>query len=76
MYPITWMNNTTRKAVIGTVIKRDSTIYIYSEAGSILCTKTGGEVIGYTSSSFSIKKGNSIYIFDSKGSILSTIHSY
>lgn len=74
MYPITWMNNTARKAEIGTVIKRNSTIYVYSEAGSILCTKTGGEVIGYTSSSFSIKKGNSIYIFDSKGSILSTIH--
>ncbi len=75
MYPITWMNNTARKAVIGTVIKRDSTIYVYSEAGSIICTKTGGEVIGYTSSSFSIKKGNSVYIFNSKGSILSTIHN-
>lgn len=76
MYKTTWWNNTVSDAVIGTVIKRNSTIYVYSEAGSILCTKTGGEVIGYTSSSFSIKKGNRIYIFNSKGSILSTIHSY
>lgn len=58
--------------MIGTVLKKSSTIYVYDEKGHTLCTKSGGEIMGYTGTSFSVKKGNTVYIYDEKGRTLST----
>ena len=58
--------------MIGTVLKKGSTIYAYDEKGRILCTKSSGEILGYTGTSFSVKKGHTVYIYDEKGRILST----
>lgn len=57
--------------MIGTVIKRGSSICVYDEKGRTLCVKTNGEIMGYTGTTFSVKKGNSIYVYNEKGITLS-----
>ena len=58
--------------MIGSVIKRGNTIYVYDERGKLLCTKSGGDVMGYTGTSFSVKRNHTVYVYDEKGKTLST----
>lgn len=61
--------------MIGSVIKKGSTLYVYDEKGRTLCTKslnTRDMLMGYTGTSFSVRKNNTIYVYDEKGRTLST----
>lgn len=50
--------------MIGSVIKRGNTIYVYDERGKLLCTKSGGDVMGYTGTSFSVKRNHTFHRSD------------
>lgn len=56
---------------IGSAIQKGSTVYVYDEKGSQL-TSVSGELMEYTSSSFSVKKGGTIYVYNERGSMLSS----
>jgi hypothetical protein len=64
---------------IGTVVPRGNHLYVYNKQGQQLCT-IGGEssqpnqgLIGFTSSSVSVKRNNLIYIYNAKGQQISTV---
>lgn len=55
---------------IGNVLENGNSFYVYDDDRKLLCVKTaiqGNELIGYTSSTFSIKQGNTIHTYDGKG---------
>ena len=61
-----------QKALLGTVLKKGDLIFAYGEDGTVLCTKRGDEIIGYTYRTFSIRKDTTIYVFDLAGKPLYT----
>lgn len=61
--------------MISTVVEKGSSVSIYNEknqyVGSIsLC---GGQLVGYTSTTVSIKKGGTVHVYDEKGRFKSTV---
>ncbi|MBC7750502.1 MAG: hypothetical protein H7Z73_02110 [Candidatus Saccharibacteria bacterium] len=55
---------------IGNVLEKGNSFYVHDEDGKLLCVKTAikdDELIGYTSTTFSIKQGNTIHTYDEKG---------
>ncbi len=62
------------KTMIGTAVQRGSTVYVYDEKGhQLTCVScgSGGQLMGYTGSSFSVKRGSTVYVYDEKGRSLS-----
>lgn len=60
--------------MIGSVIQKGGTFYVYDEKGRILCAKPAGQndaLLGYTSTTFTLKKGYTIYTFNEKGQTVS-----
>ncbi len=53
---------------IGMAQQEGGFVRVYDENGSILFS-IGGELVGYTSSTVSIKEGNFIHVYDANGSI-------
>lgn len=63
---------------IGAVVQRGSSVYVYSERGSILCVlmadgRPGQGLMGYTSTTVSIRRGSTLYIYSEKGSLISAV---
>ena len=54
--------------MIGSAQQKGSTIYVYDESGRILCTKSG-ELVGFTSSTFTVRQSHTLYTYDEKGHI-------
>lgn len=56
--------------MITTAIQRGNSVYVY-EKSRILFTRIG-ELIGFTSSTVSIKRNRTIYVYNERGGIIST----
>lgn len=56
--------------MIGSAVQKGNTVYVYDERGRQLTTQPG-ELMGYTSATFSVKKSNVIYTYDERGRQLS-----
>lgn len=57
--------------MIATAIQKGNTVYVYGTSGNILFTRNG-ILLGFTSSSVSIKVGGATYVYNDKGSIMFT----
>jgi hypothetical protein len=65
---------------IGNAVDRgDQAVYVYDERGTLIATISSGvgsSLMGYTSSTVSIKKpDNCIYTYNEKGTLLSVVHA-
>jgi hypothetical protein len=63
---------------IGSVVQRGSTIYIYDEKGrSLTAVSAGGKppdgLVGYTSTTVSVRRGSTIYMYNEKGMSVGTV---
>ena len=57
---------------IGTATQRGNTVYVYDESGRLKFTQ-GGELVGYTGATLSVKRGsNTTYVYDDSGRLLFT----
>jgi hypothetical protein len=54
---------------IGLAKQQGTSIYVYDTKGNFLFNKSG-ELLGFTSSTVSVKTGSSVYVYDSKGNFL------
>ena len=60
---------------IGSAIEHGRIVYVYNENGKILCTKpfgSDGGLMGYTSTSFSVRMGKMVYLYNENCRMLST----
>jgi hypothetical protein len=53
--------------LIGNVVERSGSVYVYDERGTPLFTKPSGKVHGFTSRSVSILRDKTIYTYNNKG---------
>jgi len=61
--------------MIITAIKRGGIVYVYAEGNRVLWTIGCGpecELMGYTSTTVTIRRGNIAYVYNEKGSLVST----
>jgi hypothetical protein len=59
---------------IASVVQRGNFAYVYDAKGSQFLTLSAGDgVVGFTSTTVSIRRGNFIYIYNTKGSQTSVI---
>ena len=59
---------------IATVVQRGSSAYAYDEKGSQMFSISAGDgIVGFTSSTVSIRRGGTIYIYNNKGSQVSSV---
>jgi hypothetical protein len=61
---------------IANAVLKDRRVHVYDAKGHQLSTipaSTGDELVGFTSSTVSVKKGRRIHVYDEKGHQLSTI---
>ena len=61
--------------MIETVIQRSYAVQIYGEHGRILGSiplETGNMLLGFTSSTVTVKKTSFIYVYDEHGSVISS----
>ena len=53
--------------MISTAIQKGNFIYIYNEKNSQCGNISGGQLVGFTSTTVSVQKGGFIYVYDEKG---------
>lgn len=56
---------------IGTAVQKGETVYVYNERGTQIFTR-GGQLVGFTSSTVSVKIGSSIHVYNANGTQIST----
>ncbi len=57
---------------IANASERGGVVFVYDERGNQLCMITGGgNVLGFTSTTVSIKRGGSIFVYNEKGNQIS-----
>ena len=57
--------------MIGMAKQQGTNVMVYSETGSFMFNKTG-DLVGYTSSTVTVKQGGTTYIYGEHGEIKST----
>ncbi len=55
--------------MISLVIEQNNSVIVYNEKNRTTAMKqlSGGKLLGFTSSSFSIKRGSTVYTYDERG---------
>ncbi|MFN4327637.1 MAG: hypothetical protein ACK4FF_02070 [Limnobacter sp.] len=64
--------------VIITAVQRGNSVYAYGEKNAVLLTITinaanGDGLVGYTSSTLSVRKGKRVYTYNTRGSCISNV---
>jgi tRNA A58 N-methylase Trm61 len=59
-------------AEIASALWRTGTVYTYDKNGRTIATARGDSLLGYTSSSFTVKRGDTAYVFDTNGRTISS----
>lgn len=67
-------NQRKKKTMIATAVQRGSSVYVYSEKGSLMFSLSG-MLHGYTGTTVSVKRGSTVYVYNGRQSLINSFSS-